>query len=275
VISIPVAVHSSLFRWQLDLLWFAHRQTYRKAAQTKILAVVIKRNDVSEAKTERLQWDIDVPHRMCEAFFDAFGDTGPTNTLHRPLNIQIGLQQVITGLADEQVVEVLDCDMFHLRPHPEMRVGNDELLVCDLYERWHLKSLGAHRNVIDIYFENGGQFYNGGFVPVIGKVKTFRKLLPEWIAVHRHILTRPHPELIHWWAGMYALQAACEKKRVRMRAKDYCYVPGINQLQDSHYICHYACDLRFDKRTYPRIDPTTFEDNLFYRRLRDWPNFMK
>lgn len=275
MISVPVAVHMGLFKWQLDLFWHSHKQIYGDFAKDKVLAIVINRDLVTDPKHDVLEWDTDVPHVMCDAFFDVLKDVDATNGLYKPLNIQLGLVQMINKLDGEQVIEVLDCDMFHMRPHADVFVRDDELLVDDIYEPWHLKSLSTYRNVIDIYFENGGRFYNGGFVPIIGKVKTFRKILPEWVAVHLDILRRDLDSRLKWWGGMYALQAACEKKKVRMRAEEYCYIPGINQLQDSHYICHYSCDKRFDKKKYPNIDVSAFEDNIFYKRLLNWPNFLK
>lgn len=275
MISVPVAVHIDLFKWQLDLFWFSHKEMYGANAKDKIHAVIIKRDEATDDKHETLEWDTDVPHSMCEAFYDVDSSIDPTNGLAKPLNIQLGLLQIINTFDDEQVIEVLDCDMFHMRPHPDIFIRDNELIVFDLYEPWHLKSLSTNKNVIDIYFENGGRFYNGGFVPIIGKVKTFKRILPEWIAVHKHILQRKLDHRLKWWGGMYALQAACEKKKVRMRAEEYCYVPNINQMQESHYICHYSCDQRFDKKKYPDIDVSTFENNIFYQRLLDWPNFLK
>jgi hypothetical protein len=248
---------------------------YGNEAKYRIKAVVIKRNDITQPKHEQLEWATDVPHVMCESFFDYFGENTPTNELHKPLNIQVGLAQIINNFDGDEVLEVLDCDMFHLTPRYETHVEDDQLIVSDIYEEWHLKRLSTNRSVIEIYIENGGRFYNGGFVPIIGKVCTLKKILPEWIAVHRHILSLRHPESIHWWAGMYALQAACEKNKIRMTAEDCCYVPGINELADSHYICHYACDDKFDKRKYPDIDLSTFKDNAFYKRILNWPNLLR
>lgn len=147
---------------------------------------------------------------MCE-FFDYLGIKEATLTVDLPLNFQASLVLVIENLEDELIVEILDCDMFHLRKYLEYRVRDNEIIVADLYEPWHLSSLGKNRSVIDIYFDNGGRFYDGGFVPIILKVRTLRKILPEWIAVHRHILLRPLDSCLHWWAGMFALQAACEQ----------------------------------------------------------------
>jgi hypothetical protein len=270
LISVPVAVHNSLFEWQLDLFWFNHKLVYGRHAAERVRAIVIKRNLRHEPKHERMEWDIGIPHLMCESFFDYLDVSGPTRDIDLPLNIQIGLSQALQHFDDDQVIEVLDCDMFHLRPYPEYPVRHDEIVVADIYERWHLKSLGHHRNVIDIYFENDGRFYNGGFVPIIARVRTFKKLMYEWTAVHRHILTRNLGSTLSWWAGMYALQAACEKVAVRMIAKDCCYIPGINALAPAHYVCHYAVDGKFDKRRFPRIDPAIFQRNIYYDRIRQW-----
>jgi hypothetical protein len=269
MITIPIAVHNELFRWQLSLLWYAHRRTYGEhEAAFKVHAVVIRRNEPTTRKARRMEWPMSIRHSMCESFFDLhWRDFRPVEV---PLNIQAGLAQVLPSFPDDQVLEVTDCDMLHFRPHPPMDVPEDVLLVSDVYEGWHLHSLGVHRPVIAPYFENGGRFYNGGFVPIIGRAATFRRIMREWIDVHIDIVRRPHPELVKWWAGMFALQAACEKARVQMVAREYCYVPGAFKLADSHYIGHYSVDKTFDKRKFPAVDVSKFPDNPYYALVRDW-----
>lgn len=270
MLSIPVVVHNDYFKWQLDLFWYSQQQVYGKRAADVTLAAVVKRNFRHDPVQEEMAWDLDIPHVMCDAYFDYLGWDGPTEMVHTPLNIQTALAQMLPELDDNEVVEVLDGDMFHMRKAPKTRIPHGELHVDDVYEWWHFKSLSDNRHVIAPYFANGGRFYNGGFVPIIGTVKTFRQILPEWIAVHRHILTVPYEPNIHWWGGMFGLQAACEKAKVRMIAKDYCYVPGVNQLQRSHYAAHYAVDTKFSKRTFPTVDVGAFDNNVFYRRISGW-----
>jgi hypothetical protein len=55
-----------------------------------------------------------------------------------------------------------------------------------------------------------------------------------------------------------------------MRAMDLCYVPGINALNDDHYIAHYSVDSKFNKSTWPEIDVSSFEENEFYTRVLEW-----
>lgn len=274
MITVPVAVHRDQFRWQLELFWFAHRRVYGRDARAH--AIVIKRHSIRDAKVERMLWKMDVPHTMCEAFFD-LNSVIPRNSVPSakvrvgvPLNIQAGLIQVLPRFADDQVLEVIDCDMFHFRRCGCSEVKSNELLVSDVYENWHLFSLTKNRRVISPYFENGGRFYNGGFVPIIGLAGTFRRILPEWTAIHIDILGRNYKGLIHWWAGMFALQAACEKARVQMVGRDICYVPEANTLAPTQHIGHYSVDPIFDKGAFPKIRIHRFPDNAYYRMIKDW-----
>lgn len=269
MISVPIAVNNNHFRMQLELFWFNHKATYgESAAREKLRAVIIKRNTVGEQPKDICEWAGDIPHVMADAFFDVRKDL--TNPVLCPINIQLGLSQVIAAFEDEQVIELLDCDMFHFKPHPDLPVKDDELIVADIYEEWHLKSLTDHKNVIEPFFKNGGNYYNGGFVPIIGKAKTFRKILPVWIELHKLIVEAQADGELQWWAGMYSLQAACENNAVWMRAMDLCYVPGINSLNDDHYIAHYSVDHRFNKNTWPDVDVSSFEENEFYTRVLKW-----
>ena len=89
-------------------------------------------------------------------------------------------------------------------------------------------------------------------------MKTFKRILPVWIELHERIVQAQTNIDLQWWAGMYALQAACENNAVWMRAMDLCYVPSINALNDGHYIAHYSVDHKFDKRNWPAIDVSSF-----------------
>ena len=276
VVSLPVAVHTPGFHWQLALFWFSHCRVYGAEAAAKAHAIVIRRNDFWAPPAQSMQWDIDIPHTMCDAYFDVPAPVAGMSLMYMkmilavPLNIQIGLAQVLPQFDDEQILEITDCDTLHFRPCPVDYVGPNEIVTSAVYENWHLFSLTENRHVIAPYFENEGRYYNGGFVPIIGRVATFKRILYEWIAVHVHILTQPHSESIQWWAGMFALQAACEKARVQMISRDYCYIPGINELTDTQYLGHYCVDTIFNKRTYPQVDVTQFPDNPYYRIIKEW-----
>lgn len=242
-------------------------------AASRAHAILMNCNHPDAPRIGKMPWPIDVPHTVCYSVYDWPGIQGLHDHARRmsvPLNIQLGLLQVLSSFHDDQVIELTDCDMLHFRPCPVELVDDGELLVSTIYEDWHLLSLSTNRHVIERYFENGGRYYNGGFVPIVGRVSTFKRILPEWMAVHVDILKQPYPDPILWWAGMYALQAACEKAKVSMVARDDCYVPGINQLADHHYSAHYSVDKRFDKRFFPSVNCELFEDNPFYALVRAW-----
>lgn len=210
-----------------------------------------------------------------------------------PLNIQVGLQQVIDRWPDEQTIELCDCDMLHLRPSPVGQLPHGVLHVCDLYENWHLRCLTDNREVIAPYLSGPIQldegsvpgteprlrstlagsagcackYANGGFVPIVGTVKTFKTILHDWIAIHRDILARSHNELHRWWAGMFSLQAAAERQQVKMLAQDHTYIPGINELQPQHYIAHYSVDRHIHKHHWPP-NPDSLPRNRLYDLVR-------
>lgn len=268
MITIPINVYHPRFLWHLDLAWYAHRRVYGQRANNKIFAAVIDQHTPRDAVGETL--DISVPHQMCKPYYAMNSKLDPNNGIYAPVNIQYALQQVLPHFNDSDVIEVVDHDMLHHAKHPDMDIPDNFLYVSEIYESWHLRSKTTNRGVIEPYFENGGKYYNGGFVPIIGKVKTFKKILPEWIAIHLDIVARPYSNLIKWWAGMYAFNAACEKKRIRLVGKDYCYVPNINKIDPQHYNTHYSVDPIFNKKNYPHIDAKKFPSNSFYDIVGDW-----
>jgi hypothetical protein len=273
IITLPVAAHSDLFRWQLDLFWYGHRQTYGLDAANRAHAILVNCNHPDEPRITHMPWDISLLHSICYSVYDyPPAQTLPYQALRLavPLNIQLGLMQVLPQYPDDQMIELTDCDMVHFRPCPVTDIEYDQLAVSTIYENWHLFSQTSNRHVIEPYFENGGRYYNGGFCPIIGRAKTFRRILPEWIAVHLDILRQDYELNFHWWAGMFALQAACEKARVTMMAEDYCYVPGANTIRDSHYTGHYCVDHVFNKRTYPNIDVEKFPDDPYFNLIKRW-----
>jgi len=276
MISVPCAVYINPFHWQLDLFWYNHKKVYGNNAYDKAHAIVIKRNVPTQPKVEEYTWEADIPHTMCESFFD-YTDTRFEPILS-PVNIQIGLKQIINKFDDEQILEVLDCDMFHMKPVPEFTISDDEFLVCDLYEPWHLKSLTEHRQVVEPFLRiNEPIFYNGGFVPIIGKVKTFKKILDMWIDIHIEIVKKyPDNKHFRWWAGMYALQVVCQNNGIKMTAFNKCYIPyGDKPMDPEHYISHYSVDYVFSKKIFPQVNTNRFPDNLFYNSVKEWVDKQK
>lgn len=273
VVTVPIAAHTPYFEWQLDLLWYGHRKAYGEDAKNRLLACVAKRNTPDEPVVETCHWNTTAPILMFDVFFDHFkGDkrVNGNSVLQQPLNTPLAVQAACNVLSDETLIEVLDCDLVHFKPQPYFELAHDKMLVCDLYETWHLKSKGKYKSLMDIYTNGQSQYYNGGFVPMVASVKTFKKLLPDWFSIQHHFNSLKYTDNVLWWAAMYALNAACERNHVEMIGRDCCYIPPANQFSNSQYITHYCCDDRFNKRKFPNVDRSKFLDNPFYSLVSEW-----
>lgn len=276
MISIPIAVYNGLFEWQLDLFWKQHKKVYGNDAYKKTLAVIIERNKMVEKKNSDFNWNIDVPKKICLAHFDCVPKS--KKEFFMPLNIQVGLLQVIDMFDDEEVIELLDCDMFHIKPFNEEKINDDEFFVSTIYEEWHLKSLSSNKHIVEKYLVDGHGSYNGGFVPIIGKAKTFKKILNEWVDLHIKMVNDhlgAEFELTRWWCGMYSFQAACANNNIKMIDRDWVYIPPANNLTENHYICHYSCDKFFSKKKFPKTNPEYYPKNAYYDAVKDWFNTWK
>lgn len=264
MISVPIAVYNNHFKFQLDLFWFAHKRIYNNPNE-RAKAILIERNNLTEQIPTNYNWDIDIPYKMVKGVCEYYQEE--LNLL--PYNIQLGLESILNDYDDNEVIELLDCDMFHLEHRDYSGLQHDVILCDNIYEDWHLKSLTDYKYIINPYFENNGKYYNGGFVPLIATVKTFKKLIYEWKAVHYDICKRDYSNNLKWWAGMYALQASCEKNKIQMTALNNCYIPPINNIKGKT-IAHYSVDdLLINKRT------LKFTDNPVDKYTQTIVNYVK
>lgn len=273
LVSLPVGVLTKQsFRHQASLFWHAHQRVYGDRARDLTKVLWVENNLVNEPRETDHSWlmDLGAPYSIAKPYYEIFDC--PSHGVNVPLNIQAALVQVINDYHPDQLIEVLDCDMLHLREAPVFSVADDEILVDPIYESWHLHSRGKHRDVIAKYLKHGDQYFNGGFVPIIGRAGTIKKILNNWIEIHIDIVQRDFPDKIKWWAGMYALQAACENAQVTMRGLDATYIPGKNQLSESHHIAHYSVDKIFDKKKagWPFLEVKAFPSNIYYDCIKDW-----
>jgi hypothetical protein len=273
-VTVPIAAHDVKFHWQLDLFWYAHKRVYGKQAYSKAHAILVDRNDPKHPRVGAFPWRMDVPNTVCPSIYDypEYSQISPMwRGFAQPLNIQVGLRKLLETMDDNTIIELIDCDMFHFRPKPEMDVPTNVFYVADVYEAWHLHSLGQRKHAIEKYFQNQGKHYNGGFVPIIGRASTFKRIMSDWVSIHVDIMNQSFTNSsYYWWAGMYAFQATCERQQIDMIAQDSCYISDVYPMTDSQYIGHYCVDKRFNKRTFPKIDPKTFEDNPFYEVINAW-----
>lgn len=264
IISLPTAVNTRQFEWEVSLWDYGLKRHGAKG-----VALLVDRNLPADARRDD-KWIEVYPHLRVSGVADRHPRA---RTVWVPLNIQYALQQFleVSPYADTQLLEVIDCDVVQIGPYVATDPGNDALIACDLYEDWHLHSRTSNQRVIAPYFEHGGGFYNGGFVPIVLRQGVLRKILPEWIACHIDMLQRDGMGVdLKWWAGMYALQAACEKNRIQMLDHGSTYIPGLMQYQPHHSHAHYCIDGVFDKHRYPGLSWASFPSNPFYELVRAW-----
>ena len=278
MISLPLVVNAGNFEIQLSLFWYHHKKVYGIHAYRKSLAMIVRRNYLHENKINDNPWNIGVPHVMTESCFDYLNFE---HVDYLPLNTITSLAQVLCLFDDEEVLELIDCDQFHMRPHPNFNVQDNEI-VCDIIpEEWHLKSKTENKYMVMPHISLGAfskqmhsmeHLYNGGFVPLIAKVKTFKKMIIDWIQATKKIFREAKVKEVGYWSSMYGLQVACANNGIKMRAEECVYIPPF-ALKDSHYCCHYAVDPKFDKKkinTIDDIDVSKFDDNIFYNGVKEW-----
>lgn len=266
MISIPIAANIPAYRHQLSLFWENHINVYGLSAKDKAHAVIVLQ------KPTIPKWDIDIPHTIVNSWSHCH--ERPQDSYLAPLNIQVGLQQVLHKFDDDEVLELIDCDMFHLRKAPQYEPGLMEFIANDIYENWHLHSRGRSVHIIEQHLKTNN-FYNGGFVPIIGRAKTFKTIIEDWIDIHLDIYDSNENQVVRWWAGMYSFQAACANNGIKMVSEDNCYIPRVNALKNWHYIAHYCCDEKyFNKKIVlenpQEFDASTLPNNLFYNRIKEY-----
>jgi hypothetical protein len=268
ILSIPVAVNTRFFRWQAELWWFAQRRVHGDDAPGCSLLLVGDRNFGADSPGDP-SWYGGIPHVEFRGVWadPVVGDAA--RSIDLPLNIQRGLKAALPTLPADRVVEVIDCDLFRHAMPPAEVPGPGEAWTCDLYEDWHLRSRAENRHVIDRYLRDDAP-YNGGFVPIVATAGTLAGIVDDWDEIHRDILRRDLDPRLHWWAGMFAFNAACSRSGVAMIGRDTCFIPPANRLRDGHYISHYSVDPRMPKRSIPNVDAAAFPDDRHYRMVRDF-----
>ena len=272
MITIPVAVAVEYFRPQILFFQYQHIEVYGDDAKNKTIIPIIKYNHFNENKVEDVDWDMKLPYKMVDSVYDYIESD---KQWHIPINVFTAAKQIIKHLPDDEVVEIIDADLVHLKKHPSLydQIRYDVVIADSTYEDWHMHIAhpdGQNRRVISEYLIHNDEGYmNGGF-NVIGRVKTIKNIIDEIILYSKLVTEKEKGNQHSWWCAMHGLNIACHNNRIKMLNKDNCYYPNVNKLADSHYIAHYSCDPVFDKHNILRLDTTTFPDNLFYNQAKKW-----
>ena len=267
-LSIFNAPHTEHYRWSVDLYWYAQKKFCNIKIDETTLVAIVKRNKPYEQKQETLAWNIDIPHKLVEAYYDYDPSLNNDDINYYQLNIEYGILQILKDIPDEQVIELIECDMFHLAPTPLYYIDDDMIITDNIYEEWHLKSRTDNQYIVKPFIRGDIKF-NGGFFPMILKAKTLKKIIYPWIKALVDLLHSDITGDERWWSGMYALQIACQNENVKMLNENLCYIPGINDIEGKR-ICHYSIGHEFNKRNFPNIDVSLFPDNAFYNTIKEW-----
>ena len=272
MISIPCTIINQSFEKQISFFQFQHLEVYGKDAINKAIIPIVKYNHADQEPQQDVTWDMKLPYLMVDSIYDYIDRK---EQWFVPINVFTAAKQVIKDLDDDIVVEIIDADLVHLKPHPKAydRIGYDMVIADSTYEDWHMhisKPDSENRNIIDKYLTHSEEGYmNGGF-NVIGRVKTIKKIIDDVINYSLAIVDQEQGNHHSWWCAMYALNIACHNHKIKMVNADNCFYPNINRLIEDHYIAHYSCDPLFDKHKLPNVEIDKFPNNLFYNQAKKW-----
>jgi len=270
MITIPVAVANEWFRKQIDFFQFQHFEVYGEDAINKAIIPIVNRNRRTEEIQKDVDWNIKLPYKMVDSILDIYN---LDKDWFIPTNVFVAAKQVIEDLPDDELIEVIDSDLVHLKKYDGIEPNYDEVVADAYYENWHLKTStreSQNYHVIRKYINhNDFKYMNGGF-NIISRVKTFKKIMDDVINISIKIGYDQKGNNHSWWQTMYGLNVACHNHKIKMIDGRNCYYPSANQLQDRHHIAHYCCDKIMDKRNMNNLKPDEFPNNKFYNQAKKW-----
>jgi len=272
MISIPVTVPVESFRKQISFFQYQHIQVYGDEAKNKTIIPIVKYNHSNGIPVEDVDWDMKLPYKMVKSIYDYIPEK---QQWYIPINVFTAAKQIIESLSDDLVVEIIDADLVHLKPHPLEydQMDYDTVITDATYEKWHMNIAtpeGSNRRIISEFLSHEEEGYmNGGF-NVIGRVKTIKKIIDDIIKYSINVTVREQGNQHSWWCAMHGLNIACHNNKIKMIDGNNCYYPNINNLEDHHYIVHYSCDPIFDKHKIPNVSINDFPDNIFYNQAKKW-----
>ena len=226
---------------------------------------------------DKIDWGLTLPYKMVESVYDLITINNKFDSkIYIPINVFTSAKQIIDSLEDNTLVEIIDADLVHLKPYPQNyhNIKDDEVITDNFYEKWHMHIStpdSINRHVINEFLLHNEEGYmNGGF-NVIGKVKTLKKIMNDIILYSIKVTEKMIGINNHsWWCAMYGLNIACHNNKIKMINGDNCYYPGINNLQENHYIAHYISEKIYDKRNIPNVDIEKLPDNIFYNAAKEY-----
>lgn len=271
IVTIPVTAPIQNFKYQLSFFEFCHKKVYEDKAEKKCLIPILDRNRRQDDKITSIDWDITLPYQIIDSIYD-YSDLDDTQIV--VCNEFYAAKMLLDNFDEDQVLEVQDCDIVHLRPYTGPLPEHNQVIVDITYENWHMhigSENAKNSNIIKPYLKKQDKWYpNGGFNTIV-RAGTLRRIVDDIIDISLQI-TQDHTRTPHaWWAQMYGLNVACHNNQVEMIGVNNTYYPNINDLNlGIHHQTHYSVDPLFNKRRLPNINPHRLPNNKFYNLAKQW-----
>ena len=218
MISIPVAAPIFYFKWQISLFQFAQKKIYGDISSFQnSLILIVDRND-HETIVKDVDWQLKIPYKIVPGIHSIL----PEENSHAHLvvgNVFFALKGIIDKLNEEQIICITDADVIPLKQYNGPLPDDNSIITCDYYEDWHMRFIKPNKenfNIIEPYLKhNEYEYMDGGFVPVIIKIKTLKKIIDEVIDLTIEIIKKHKGTSFSWWSQMFALQIACHNNKIK------------------------------------------------------------
>jgi hypothetical protein len=273
MITVPVAAPNKLFQWQSSLFQYAQKKVYGIQSTSNSTLLIVDRNSHGSIVKE-VDWNINIPYKIVDGIHSVLLETD-NHSYFSAGNLFFAINQIISDLNEEEFLCIIDCDVIPLKKYDSILPRDEEVVTCNLYEDWHMFMENPSKKnfyVVHPYLKHRDyEYMDGGFVPVIIKIKTLKKIINEVIdlsiLIARNYLESP----FGWWMQMWAFQIACHNNRIKCISQDNTYFPNVNEFnRENHYFAHYSCDPLFKKSSFPNHNIADFPNNDFYNLIREW-----
>lgn len=274
MITIPVAAPTNLFKWQTSLFQFAQQWVYGDVKSFyESLILIVDRND-HKFVVKEIDWNLRIPYKIVRGIHSIL-DESENHPHFAAGNLFFALKSVIDRFYDNEVICILDADIIPLRRYDGVLPEENAVITCNFYEDWHIRCSRPDKEnyrIVEPFLKHDiHQFMDGGFVPILIRVKTLKKILDEVLDLSLEIVRKHLGTPFGWWMQMWAFQIACHNNQIKCLGQDNTYFPHQNELDLSkHFFAHYSCDTKFKKGTFPNHNIEEFPDNVFYNLLREW-----
>ena len=269
---VPVAIVSPTFKWMADFWSYMQKRVYDTDAPLNSLLTIVKQNRLDDPVYDDVDWDTKgIPYKMVESIYNYVDSTNPNCIV---INVFSAVKQVVDEFDDEDTLCITDMDVIPMGPINVREVEENEVLCFSGYENWHMfiadKSKQNYNKIQHLLTHNEEGYMNGGFVPILIKVKTFKKIVDDVIKISETIIESNEPQTWKWWSCMTGFSIACHNHKINMVGVDNTYIPNFNELQPQHSFTHYSVDPIFNKHTFPNHSIQDYPKNGFYRFVKDW-----